>query len=217
MKKSLRSQKQDLVRDAIHTAAIDLFTAKGFDETTVEEIAQSAGVSRRSFFRYFASKDDLLAQNVLDYGAALAEAVQQCPRGLTPLEVLHRTVSAGVHYTELRQELTRKVIEIASRSPSARQAHLSRMTVVEDNLAEAFAGRTKNARRDDMEPRLLSGMTIAIMNAALASWFMQARRELAVCAKQVFAVLSRTLVEPDRVAPKGASVPQRKPAHKSAV
>jgi len=41
------------------------------DETTVEEVAQGAGVSRASFFRYFSSKDDLLAQNVLKYGAAL--------------------------------------------------------------------------------------------------------------------------------------------------
>ena len=58
--KSLQSRKRQLVQDAIYEAAIDLFTKKGFDETTVEELAEAAGISRRSFFRYFQSKDDLL-------------------------------------------------------------------------------------------------------------------------------------------------------------
>ena len=55
-----RDEKRKFVRDAIYAAAIEIFTERGFDETTVEEIAQAAGVSRRSFFRYFASKDAVI-------------------------------------------------------------------------------------------------------------------------------------------------------------
>src|SRR5437899_1533793 len=50
---TLQARKQRLVRDAIWDAAIDLFAQEGFDETTVDDIARAAGVSRRSFFRYF--------------------------------------------------------------------------------------------------------------------------------------------------------------------
>ena len=75
-KATLQVRKQQLVRGAIYEAAIDLFGKKGFDQTTVEEVAQAAGVSRRSFFRYYPTKDDLLAQGVVLYGAALTSATQ---------------------------------------------------------------------------------------------------------------------------------------------
>ena len=89
---TLQARKQQLVRDAIYDAAIDLFAVKGFDETTVEEVAQAAGVSRRSFFRYFASKDDLLAQNVVNFGSVLAATITACSPALTPLETVRETV-----------------------------------------------------------------------------------------------------------------------------
>src|ERR1700689_1428031 len=91
-KDTLQVRKQQLVRDAIYDAAIELFAVKGFDETTVEEVAQAAGVSRRSFFRYFASKDDLLAQNVVKYGAILSAAIAACPPTLGPMEIVRETV-----------------------------------------------------------------------------------------------------------------------------
>src|ERR1700691_2282345 len=91
-KDTLQVRKQQLVRDAIYDAAIELFAVKGFDETTVEEVAQAAGVSRRSFFRYFASKDDLLAQNVVNFGSVLAATITACPQALTRLETVGETV-----------------------------------------------------------------------------------------------------------------------------
>ena len=72
---TLQKLKQQVVREAIWNAAIDLFTKQGFDETTVDDIAEAAGVSRRSFFRYFASKDDLMAQGMHTYGALLSEEI----------------------------------------------------------------------------------------------------------------------------------------------
>jgi Transcriptional regulator len=66
---SLQERKQEFARNAIWDSAIDLFFEKGFDETTVDEIAVRAGTSRRSFFRHFESKSDLMAQPVVEWGA----------------------------------------------------------------------------------------------------------------------------------------------------
>ena len=88
-KRDLKSRKQELVRNAILDAAIALFEKKGFDQTDVAEIAEAAGISKRSFFRYFATKDDLLARSVMEYGAVLVAAIRSAPRQSTDLEVIH--------------------------------------------------------------------------------------------------------------------------------
>src|SRR5216684_2163838 len=88
---TLQARKQQVVRDAIWDAAIDLFAEKGFDETTVDDIAEAAGVSRRSFFRYFASKSDLMAHGMVNYGAELSAAIDACPQSYSLAEVFRET------------------------------------------------------------------------------------------------------------------------------
>jgi AcrR family transcriptional regulator len=187
---TLQIRKQQLVRDAIYDAAIDLFAEKGFDETTVEEVAQAAGVSRRSFFRYFASKDDLLAQNVVHFGSVLSATITACPPALTPLETVRETVLSVVRQTAAHPR-TRQIIEISQRSASARQAHHSRMMDVEDTVAAAFAGRLRSASKDDLKPRVLASLTLSIMNVAIISWFRDEYQDLSTAARQVFTNLTR--------------------------
>lgn len=194
MSRDLQARKQQLVRNAIYDSAIDLFATSGFDETTVEEVAQAAGVSRRSFFRYFASKDDLLAQSVVSYGAVLTAAIAACPAEFTPLEVVRETVLSTVKYTAA-QPRTRQIVEIAARSTSARQAYLSRMIDVEDKVAEAFAKRQKGASKAEMKQRLLANVTLLAMNATIGSWFRGEYRDLPSAAKQVLLSLTRIFNE----------------------
>ena len=187
---TLQIRKQQLVRNAIYDAAIDLFAEKGFDETTVEEVAQAAGVSRRSFFRYFASKDDLLAQNVVHFGSILSATITACPPALTPLETVRETVLSVVRQTAAHPR-TRQIIEISQRSASARQAHHSRMMDVEDTVAAAFAARLRSASKDDLKPRVLASLTLSIMNVAIISWFRDEYQDLSTAARQGFTNLTR--------------------------
>lgn len=189
MTKSLQSRKRQLVQDAIYDAAIDLFAKHGFDDTTVEEVADAAGISRRSFFRYFESKDDLLAVNTVHCGEVVCQTVASCPANLSLLEVVRETVLAGVRFTET-QKHTRQIIEIAVRSVSARQAHLSRLMEVEDKVAAAFAARMKVKSRYNVRPILLAGMSQLLINAATASWFMGEHKDITAAAKQGFLSLT---------------------------
>ena len=88
----LRARKQTWTRDAIWDAAIDLFAEKGFDEVTIDEIAASARVARRSFFRYFASKNDLMARPIADVTAGIAKALESCPTSASPGQTLDHVV-----------------------------------------------------------------------------------------------------------------------------
>lgn len=189
MPKSLQSRKRQLVRDAIYDAAIELFAKKGFDETTVEEVAEAAGISRRSFFRYFESKDDLLALNTVNIGESLCERVKSCPAHMKPLEVVREIIMTGVKFTE-SQEHTHQVIEISERSFSARQAHLSRLMEVQDRLAAAFSAHMKIPSRDYLTPFLLAGIIQLVMNGATGSWYLSNSKDLSAEANRALLTLT---------------------------
>lgn len=199
---SLRNQKQQVVHAALYNAAIDLFAAKGFDETTVEEVAQAAGVSRRSFFRYFSSKDDLLSQSVVSYGRELAEAVQHFPRGLSPIEVIEKTVFVGAEYNARPSTRMREAVTIAVGSRLARQAHASRMMELEDLLATSIADYFKDARPGVIQPRMLAGITLSLMSATILSWFKGEYPTLDLAARHIFDNFSKTLGQVPKNTPK---------------
>jgi AcrR family transcriptional regulator len=193
-KASLQNRKQQFVRDAIFDAAVETFAAKGFDGTTVEDVARAAGVSRASFFRYFSSKDDLLAQNVMKYGSALTEAIKACPQSSTPFQMMRETVLSIAHETGTHPR-TRQVIDISLRSPSAMQAHASRLIEVEENVAIAFAEQRGDTSKDDLEPRLLAAMTVSAMNVGIMSWYRGEYPDLPAAVEQVFSRLSRIVTD----------------------
>ena len=183
-----------MARDAIYGAAVELFMAKGFEETTVDEIAEASGVSRRSFFRYFASKDDLLAQSVVAYGHILADAVRLAPPNLSQFELIEHTLMAGAKYAVTDPVRTRQVVAIAERSPAARQAHHSRMTQVEDLLMEAFAARSKGSRKE-MRARLLAAITHAAMASAIFSWCKGEEKDLQTAVKHVLRAIENLVTK----------------------
>jgi AcrR family transcriptional regulator len=215
MPKSLQSRKRQLVRDAIYDAAIGLFAKKGFDETTVEEVAEAAGISRRSFFRYFESKDDLLALNTVNVGEKTREAVGLCPASLGLLAVVRETALAGVRFTEAEPH-TRQIIDIAQRSPSARQAHLSRLMEIEDRVASAFSLRMKATRREYMAPRLLAGLSQLIMNTATASWYMGEYKDISTGADKAILFLKDVFCDESAASLAVEAAPASKTATRSA-
>ena len=69
----------------IERAAWDLFATVGFDRATVEEISRNAGVSRRTFFRYFKTKEELLSFSVEHFGERVAQRFAEMPKSRKPL------------------------------------------------------------------------------------------------------------------------------------
>jgi len=191
---TLQARKQQLVKEAIWDAAIDLFVAKGFDEATVEEIARAAGVSRRSFFRYFASKKDLMAQGVLLYGATLRGAIEACARSYTLLETMERVTLEVAKHTA-SQPRTRQIYRIAESSMAANEALLSSLPAVEVDLSEAFEARLKKASKDLLKPRLLAALTLAILNTSLQHWCRNEPEDISIVIRQAFATISQVVCQ----------------------
>ena len=188
----LLRRKQQVVQDAIWNAAIDLFGKKGFDDVTVDDIAAAAGVSQRTFFRYFASKSDLMGQSMLAYGEVLREAIKATPKSAHAFAALRAAV-LQIAATVVSFPRTRDVIAIAIKYPAAREAQLSRRAEVEDSVARTFATRLKKGRKNEITARLLAGLTLTILDVTLGQWYAGGVQDVTAVAEQVMKKLS-TLV-----------------------
>ena len=135
---TLRERKLRAVRESIWDVAMDLFADNGYDETTVEDIARAAGISLRSFFRYFLSKGDLMSYALLLYGNQLAAAIDACPADYSLREIFRESISTVAHLGLTREARTRKHLAILSRSHAAVAAEMSRLSEVQVLVAKAY-------------------------------------------------------------------------------
>lgn len=180
---SLKERKQALARETIWQAAIDLFTEKGFDETTLDDIATAAGTSRRSFFRYFESKSDLLVQPIVSYGNFITDTIRHCPSNYSPAQVLRHTLLTVAENSAAKPQ-TKQLIELAARYPSARQAQVARFAQVQDKIAEAYAERFRGPM-----PRVLAALTHSLLSISFQSWFEGDQKDIAADVEEVLEAL----------------------------
>ena len=181
----LRALKQTQTRNAIWDAAIDLFAEKGFDSTTIDEIAAVAQVARRSFFRYFESKSDLMAQPILDLASAITRAVESCPRNGSQAELLRFVVTA-LATASVAHPRTRKVMAIAEQCPAARDALLSRMAAVQPQIEAAFRLRCKSP----LTAQVLASLTVSALSLVTRHWFENGRKSITPSLRKIFAILT---------------------------
>jgi AcrR family transcriptional regulator len=92
----LRQRQKQRIQESIQDAATRLFLASGFDAVSVNEIAAAAEVSKRTLFKYFASKEDLVIGAFVDHQDEPARVVRDRPAGQDPLDALHGHFISGL-------------------------------------------------------------------------------------------------------------------------
>src|SRR5688572_22541419 len=141
-----RERKKQETRRALIEAAYRLAAERGPDGVTVEEIADAADVSVRTFFNYFPGKEDAMV--------GMAAAVLERPAGEAPLEVLRFVLAPpGADMTRMADWWTRR-IELLRAHPSLVARHLAGMALLERRLTEAIVERT-GAADDDLYPAVV--------------------------------------------------------------
>lgn len=187
---ALHARKRTFVRTEIWNAAIDLFAEKGYELTTIEEIAASAGVSRRTFFRYFASKDDVMVQAIDTYGDIIAAAIRDSGRLQDPLEIVRHAALRVAEFV-VAQPRARKGMQITERSTAARGAQLSELAVIERRMASEFAASLRADQAGGHTPEILASLTFVLLNRTFKIWYDEAPEEIAETVDEIFAVLVR--------------------------
>jgi AcrR family transcriptional regulator len=168
----LRERKKAQTRQALQDAALDLFVRQGFEQTTVEEIADACDVSPRTYFRYFPTKEDVLFADSQQRCAALVEVLAAQPPELAPFPALHAAMRAvALGYRHERPVLLARTA-IVHGSPNLRAYKAEHQRGWEESVIAELA-RREEARGSTISPlelRLVTSVSIGALRAALDTW-----------------------------------------------
>lgn len=170
-RQGLRARKRDETRARIAGAAVELVSAQGIPATTVEQVADRAGVGRATFFRYFESKELAIAAGLSDVAVfVFASTLRELPDDLGPLDAVreaHRVLAVG--FDDLREMYLEQAM--LSRASAAMTAWTLYLYVDwEIAIAEAVRPRFADLEEDDPRPRMVGAMAMAAARLAVDRW-----------------------------------------------
>lgn len=159
--------------------ALRLFAEQGFHETTVDQIAATAGVSRRTFFRYFDAKSEVL-WNEFDTEVMMIRAMlAETPDDLPVMEAVRHAVIAANHYRAADVEELRMRMHLISTVPELAASATVHYDAWERAIAEYVARRTRQPA-DSLHPLAAGRATLATCRAAYERWSARADADLTV-------------------------------------
>jgi AcrR family transcriptional regulator len=190
---SLRERKHEFVLREIEQAAWDLFATVGYDRATVEEISRRAGVSRRTFFRYFRSKEDLLSFSLEHCGQRIAQKFAEAPKSRDPLVALEDAMLAVMkeEMADTSQSQTREMLGLMFEEPDVRGRFLcalnSWIPILSKELVKRKAYKGNAARCD-----LAAALYCTAFDQAHLCWLHEPGIDLATQIKRAFRQLRET-------------------------
>src|SRR5436305_11270072 len=153
----LRQEKKEQLRQAIADAALRLFVERGFDHVTVAEVADAAGVSEKTVFNYFPTKEDLFFDEAPARRAALVAAVLERKPGWSVFAALREAHAAqSARFADPRFAQFARIIE---ESGALRAKELEVMSDFADALAEAL--RTE-LRTNELDARVAANALVSV-------------------------------------------------------
>ena len=172
---SLRDHAREAIRDEVAKHAWTLFVTQGYEATTVDQIAEAAGMSRRTFFRYFAGKDELVLERLVASGNLIATALEGRPADEPAWPALRSAFAVTVALQEEHHEKSRPLQLMLRAEPALRTAIETRRQIWVDRLAPLTALRLPSpdpADREasDLRARAVTGSAVACLEAAQVAW-----------------------------------------------
>lgn len=167
----LRERNRRERRRRLEDVALDLFEREGFDRTTIEQIAAEAELAPRTFFSYFATKDDLVLADYTDRLRRILEELDRRPAAEPAWEALRSSFATVADDYEAEESRIRRRFTIMATSPSVAARSLQLQAGWEQALADALTRRLEADPGDPM-PRLLAATALAVMRASLQHWLL---------------------------------------------
>ncbi|XHM67143.1 TetR family transcriptional regulator [Streptomyces nigra] len=173
---TLRERKKQRTREALLRTALELFTTRGYEDTTVDDIADAVEVSQRTFFRYFAGKEEaaLALQEMAE--THFLRAVRERPAHEPPMEALRQAVLESwdglseVVESVAPVEVFLRMYQVIESTPVLLAAHLRRSLETEEAIARVLAEREGVDVDADPRPRLAVAVFGGVMRLTERRW-----------------------------------------------
>nr|WP_269330436.1 TetR/AcrR family transcriptional regulator [Kineosporia babensis] len=165
---NLRERTRRAVRKELSAVALDLFLEQGYEATTIEQIATAAGLSRRSFFRYFASKEALILGKLEIGNEDMVQALTERPPQEPIWTSLRRVFDDAVAYQSDSRQRERglRLQEIIGASPMLAGAQATQFAALQSELVAVL--RERSPQTPELEIRSLVSAAFACLQVALA-------------------------------------------------
>jgi len=170
----LRARHRIETRTHLADAAVRLFSERGYEATSVDDIADAAGVSLRTFFRYFAGKDDVLFAREMDASAFLAAVASEARRG-APVTAIHRAYVAQPPLSGADTQVHVLFHRAVGSSPTLQGRYFGGMQQFREDLATALARRDGRRRPND-DDRLAASVGRTVLDQAYVGWLARGAR-----------------------------------------
>lgn len=172
MANEVRDRSREILRAEFADAAATFCAEHGFDEVTADEIAQGIGVSRATFFRYFASKEDAVvsaARGAAAHGAfahRIAETADAAEPGTTVWAIIRAAAESMIDMAETRGDALRARIRMITDVPALKAYLASQRRSEQSAVADVLCERL----RDDRAARALAAAGVAAADLAWQEW-----------------------------------------------
>jgi len=150
----------------LREAAMELYVERGFEQTTVAEIAQRAGLTARTFFRYFADKREVLFAGSALLQEQMVSALEGTPDSATPMEATAAALDAAAVMLGERRDYSRQRQSVIVANAELQERELIKMATLSAAIAEGLRGRGVA----DLDAKLAAEAGIAVFRVAFERW-----------------------------------------------
>lgn len=189
----LRERKKQRTREAIVDAALKLFDERGFEQTTIADIAEAADIAPRTFFGYFPSKEDVVFADFPETFEQISRRLREREEGETGIDALRAWFAERIEASEPTDERERcrhRVIEQSEQLAAHQQAMLGQVA----NLLAEEVARDLGDAPDDLRPRMVAAAAAAAIDSVVRQGLKDTGRGAPPTPEEALAIIDQAMV-----------------------
>jgi AcrR family transcriptional regulator len=160
-------------RGRLEEAALELYTERGFDETTVAEIAERAGLTERTFFRYFTDKREVLFGGQDALLDIFVSRIADAPEAMSPIDAVGAALEAVAPVFDGRHKQARRRQAVVAANPSLQERELIKLSSIAAAIAEGLRSRGTG----ETASKLAAEAGVAVFKVAFDRWVNEGRKD----------------------------------------